>query len=83
LNNHNIILVQMVLVIIWLVGYKFHANMSFRNITHATMKNKTCNHLKLKTYLSDFKKPYHENYTQENSYLKIPKPYINKFDTMN
>jgi hypothetical protein len=68
LNNHNIMLVQMVLVIICLVGCKFHANMSPRNITHATTKNKTCNHWKLKTYLCDLKKPYYENQTQENSY---------------
>jgi hypothetical protein len=61
-------LVQMVLVIICLVGYKFHVTMSLRNITHATMKNKTCNHWKLKTYVCDFKKPYHENYIQENTY---------------
>jgi hypothetical protein len=52
------------------VGCKFHAksNMSPRNITHATMKNKTYNNWKMKTCLCDLKKPYHENYTQENSY---------------
>jgi hypothetical protein len=61
-------LMQMISIIICLVGYKFYANMSPRNISHTTMKNKTCNHWKLKTYLCDLKKPYHENYTQKNSY---------------
>jgi len=62
----------MVLVIICLTSCKFHDNMSPRNITHATVKNKTCNHRKLKTYLCDLKNPYHENYTHENSYKEIP-----------
>jgi hypothetical protein len=61
-------LMQMISIIICLVGYKLHANMSPKNISHTTMKNKTGNHWKLKTYLCDLKKPYHENYIQENSY---------------